>query len=462
MSRFIPLMCHPERSEGSPFDERGANQREVPRCARDDVRVKGMMLDVKMTLADWLHHLESRFRHAPIKLGLERMADFAARLAVDSLPCVVITVAGTNGKGSTVRALEAMYLAAGYQVGAYTSPHLLVFNERIRWNGVAISDAAWCEAFAAIAQCEGADELTYFEWTTLAALYFFKTQRPDVVILEVGMGGRLDATNVIDADLAIITTIDFDHEAYLGQTLDAIGYEKAGILRAGRPFIFASKMVPDSVVEVAKTLGAKGVYAGRDYHYDITPWAFHFHTQTLNWTATLPQLHPEAVSAALMATCLLKDRLPIEETAWHAAITARVPGRLQVLPSDIVVDVAHNPQSVRRLSQWLKDRYPDRAIHAVFSALEDKAISSMVATLNAQVTTWHVAPLEGERAATQEQLRDAFSLFPSSPILWYNDVFSAFTSAKRTRETGELVVVFGSFLTVSAVLQGGSYEINDR
>lgn len=428
-----------------------------------------------LTTEAWLSHLESRYPIRPVKLGLERIERVARALGVKTLPSIVITVGGTNGKGSTVAALEAIYLQAGYQVGVYTSPHLLYFNERIRLNGKAVSDKALIEAFSTVFEAEGALKfeegapkqalagfgqsqilLTYFEFITLTALWMFKKNQLDLVILEVGLGGRLDATNMIDPDLAILTTIDFDHEAYLGHTREAIGYEKAGILRPQRPFIFASSSPPNSVLEKAFRLQTKTFLRGREYDFFLED-GYRFVSPQLQFTCPVTYLHPEAISAAIMASLILEDRLPVTQAVRFTAVSeVKLMGRLQVLPGkvEIVVDVAHNVQSARRLLAFLQAKYAGCIIRAVFSALADKAISQMVSILSPVVQEWHLACVEDKRAAGKEQLLAACSDYPSRRVLWYNSVFSAFIGAKTRSQTGEIVVVFGSFLTVSAVLKG--------
>jgi dihydrofolate synthase/folylpolyglutamate synthase len=407
------------------------------------------------TQTAWLDWLEQRCAHQPIQMGLPRVRQVAACLDVLRFDVPVITVGGTNGKGSTVRSLEAIYHAAGHVVAAYTSPHLLTFNERICINLHPIDEQALCEAFHAVYAAEQISQLvlTYFEFTTLAALWHFKRIQAQIIILEVGLGGRLDATNVIDADVAILTTIDFDHQAFLGDTLEDIGFEKAGIFRPRQQAIFAAAHPPQSVLKVASQLHTQLKCYQRDYTDEVTD-TYQFKSPEFEWTAARPKLHPQAISAAIMATRLLHARLPIPLQAYDALTTAQLAGRLQLItgPIDMVFDVSHNLQSVGRLSTYLASTFPTRKIHAIFSALDDKPAAAMLACLAHQVTCWHIAPLSGKRAMTMAQLQQACPSSPRQLILWYNDLNLAYDGAKALVCTGDVIIVFGSFLTVAAIL----------
>jgi dihydrofolate synthase / folylpolyglutamate synthase len=414
-----------------------------------------MSLQAPRSLPSWLDYLEHR--HAePIQLGLTRVHAVASKLNLCQLGACVITVAGTNGKGSTVAALEAIYVEAGFQVGVYTSPHLLTFNERICVNQQPISDEALCSAFSVIEAAHEDDYLTYFEMTTLAALYHFKHSALDVIILEVGMGGRLDATNIIDADLAIITTIALDHEAYLGDSLELIGHEKAGILRENQLFIYADTQPPNTIIQRAHELNTKCLCRGVDYWLNETQ----DHLVIERPDADLivlprPNLNRFAAAAAIMASDALRARLPVTHLQWANAMQrVKILGRQQVFSGNVstLVDVAHNPQSVELLAQWIKTKRPLGKIHAVFSALKDKDLPGLIKPMQDVVDDWYIAGLEGPRAAPEALLLAAVHAESSAQIQCFCDPVSAYVAAMQQAMPGDFVVVYGSFLTASAVL----------
>lgn len=315
----------------------------------------------KKSINEWLHDLETRNTHE-IQLGLTRIMEVAQKLCLQLPGCPVITVAGTNGKGSTVTALEMIYHVAGYKVGAYTSPHLIQFNERIRVNLTPISDDDLCQAFSIIEEARGETLLTYFEMTTLAALWYFKKMELDIIILEVGLGGRLDATNIVDAELSIITTIDFDHQEYLGNTLDAIGYEKAGILRSGKPFIYADINPPASVTQVAKQLGVPAYLWSQEFSIqeEDSVWSLHYE-EKLGFSSvsglSKPSIQLKSAAAAITASVLLEHHLPVTPSHFQVAMQRiYIPGRLQLHEGRVstLFDVSHNPQSARLLADTLR------------------------------------------------------------------------------------------------------------
>jgi dihydrofolate synthase/folylpolyglutamate synthase len=404
----------------------------------------------------WLTWLERRFEQRPIQLGLDRVRPVAQRLGIQRLEVPVITVAGTNGKGSTVQALQAIYQQAGYRVGVYTSPHLIEFNERIQINGQPISETDLCTCFEYVHAEEQAHILTYFEFTTLAALLYFQSQNLDLIILEVGMGGRLDATNIVDATLAVITTIDFDHQAFLGETLEAIGQEKAGIFRPHQSAIFASRTMPASIERKARDLDIKLQQLGRTYEmtYDPHSKLMRFETPDFSWQGDVFFLHPEATGAALMATRLMQRFLPISEDSYHALKHAALPGRLQQLKGSphVLLDVAHNQQSVERLKQFLRTHHPHQRMHMVFSALADKPVQAMMSCLDDRVTSWHIGLLEGYRSLSLEDWQENCSCFEQNKIVWYHDVPKAFEGSVQYAGEDDMIVVFGSFFTVAAVM----------
>lgn len=407
------------------------------------------------SLQEWLVELENR--HAQeIQLGLSRIHRVAQTLHLLKPACKVITVAGTNGKGSTVAALESIYLGAGYQVGVYTSPHLLEFNERIRVNGLSISDEDLCLAFSIVEQARGMVELSYFEMTTLAALWHFKQQPLDLLLLEVGLGGRQDATNILDADLSIITTIDFDHQEYLGDTLEAIGYEKAGILRAKKPFIYADNEPPKSIQKTAQDLNATPFSYNQHYQFEEQGDSWTFKSGDIKLEALLkPTIQLKSAAAALMASFILDKELPVSNAHRHQAMQQIfIPGRLQLILGDVNVlfDVSHNPQSVSLLASRLAQLEQKATVHAVFSALKDKDITGLIRPLKNYVDNWYPALLEGKRAALPNQLLSSFKEAEINTEICYNSPLIAFQKALAEAKTGDLILVYGSFFTVGQVM----------
>lgn len=415
------------------------------------------MTFINKSLDAWLFYLENQHQQE-IQLGLTRVQCVADRLDVCDLgACVVITVAGTNGKGSTVAALEAIYSAAGFRVGSYTSPHLLTFNERIRINRQPISDQALCNAFAVCEQARDDIYLTYFEMTTLAALYYFKQSSLDVVILEVGMGGRLDATNIIDADLAIITTIDLDHQAFLGETREAIGYEKAGILRPNQLFIYADNNPPASVINYAMALTPHMQCLNQQYSFSTTFDSLHIlREQSEPMALPRPGIHLNAAVAAVIASDCLSFKLPVSHAQLCEAMSSvGLLGRKQVIKNGAIttiLDVAHNPQAVSSLAEYLTT-YPMRGnVHAVFSALQDKDLCGLIRAMGSCVNYWYPATLTGKRAASEQMLLTAFHAENKFVATCFSSPESAYIAAMQQAQPGDLIVVYGSFLTVSAVL----------
>lgn len=415
------------------------------------------MTRINQSLDAWLLYLEGMHKQE-IQLGLTRVKHVAECLDLCDLgACVVITVAGTNGKGSTVAALEAIYCAAGFNVGSYSSPHLLSFNERIRVNQQSISDQSLCEAFALCEQARGDTHLTYFEMVTLAALHYFKRSSLDVVILEVGMGGRLDATNIIDADLAIVTTVDLDHQAFLGETLDAIGYEKAGILRPNQAFIYADINPPASVIKRARELATR--MQSLNVHYSFQVTANNLHISRQEGESVLlprPNIHLNSAVAAVIASDNLQARLPVShEHLCDAMKNVALSGRKQVITEHsltTVLDVAHNPQAVSSLAEFIRVYPVTGKIHAVFSALQDKDLCGLIRPMRSCVDFWYPATLSGKRAASEQMLLAAFDTENRSVAACFSNPECAYLAAMQKAQAGDLIVVYGSFLTVSAVL----------
>ncbi len=414
-------------------------------------------------LTDWLSFLENRHQQE-VQLRLVNAKQVADAMKLLPVNVPVITVTGTNGKGSTVQMLEAIYHAAGYRVGCYTSPHLLHFNERIRVNKQPIADAVLCDIFHQIERARDTVSLTYFEMVTLAALHYFRAADLDVIILEVGVGGRLDATNIVDADVAVITTVDLDHQDYLGPDKESIGYEKAGIMRPNAACIYADEEPPAAVVKQAHDLQTRLWRYQQDYTVNM----FSEHMQWAQkdkptLTLPLPRLHFKAVAAALMASDILSPQLPVEITHWEQAIqTACLPGRQQWVEGDVPIlyDVAHNPQAVQLLVDTLKAKPIQGAVRAVFSALKDKPITELITIMSPVVDVWYPALLKGKRAASENVLTEAFRETVGDALMCYNDPVVAFYAAKQQAQKGDVIVVFGSFLIVSAVMEEMLHETN--
>jgi dihydrofolate synthase/folylpolyglutamate synthase len=396
-----------------------------------------------------------------IELGLLRVAAVWHRLVPRGLSCRVVTVAGTNGKGSCVAMIDAVYRRAGYRVATYTSPHLVRYNERIKLDGVAVDDRSICEAFEAVDRARDNVTLTYFEFGTLAALYLFAQDAPDLVVLEVGLGGRLDAVNIIDADLAVITTIDIDHKDWLGETRDEIGREKAGIMRPQRPVVLADPAMPDSLFEEAERLGAEVLAAGADYTWNETPqgWCWHG-PDGVSFDLPLPALRGSGqlqnAAAVVMACQRLKHDFVMPESALSKGLAeVRLPGRLHLLPGKplLLLDVAHNRQSVEGLAAFLDQIAPRARIQAVFGLLHDKDPASVADIMAGRVDGWHLTDLAGNRGRSSVELAGALrSAGIVTPIHTYADVVAAFQSAFTSAQESDLILVFGSFLVVGEVM----------
>ncbi|HYC42818.1 MAG TPA: bifunctional tetrahydrofolate synthase/dihydrofolate synthase [Noviherbaspirillum sp.] len=426
------------------------------------------MQNLPSTLAEWLSLLETMHPKA-IDMGLDRVRQVKDRLGIQ-FDCPVIIVGGTNGKGSTCAMLESILMHAGYRVGLYTSPHLLDFNERARVHGEPASDAALVEQFAAVEAQRGDVSLTYFEFTTLAILRLFAQAGLDAVILEVGLGGRLDAVNIIDADVSIVTSVDIDHTEYLGNTREEIGFEKAGIFRPGKAAICGDPVPPKSLIDHAQAIGADLWLFGRDFNYsgDKQQWNYGGRSQRRN-SLGYPSLRGANqllnASAALAALEVLRDRLPVgAQEVRNGLVMVELPGRFQVLPGrpSVILDVAHNPHAAATLAQNLNNMGFHPYTYAVFGAMQDKDIAGVIHHLKDIVDHWCLTDLPLPRAATAGQLKQALrdagiapSATPGSEktVETFDSPAAAFASARSRAGENDRIAVFGSFLTVAGVME---------
>ncbi|MEB5749635.1 bifunctional tetrahydrofolate synthase/dihydrofolate synthase [Leclercia adecarboxylata] len=399
-------------------------------------------------LAAWLSYLENLHSKA-IDMGLERVSQVAARLDVLKPAPFVFTVAGTNGKGTTCRTLEAMLMAAGYKVGVYSSPHLVRYTERVRVQNAELAESAHTASFAEIEAARGDISLTYFEYGTLSALWLFKQAQLDVVILEVGLGGRLDATNIVDPDVAVITSIALDHTDWLGPDRESIGREKAGIFRPGKPAIVGEPDMPHTIADVAQEKGALLQRRDVDWRYSVTEsgWRFEDAAGALD-NLPLPQVPQPNAATALAA--LRASGLAVEEQAMRDGIQhAILPGRFQIVSESprLILDVAHNPHAAAYLAGRLKSLPKTGRVLAVIGMLHDKDIGGTLACMESVVDSWYCAPLEGPRGATAEQLMAHLGAGQR-----FDSVAQAWRAAMADARPEDTVLVCGSFHTVAHVM----------
>ena len=421
------------------------------------------------SLADWLGYLES-LHPDPIAMGLERSREVARRLELH-FKVPVITVGGTNGKGSTCAMLESILMHAGYRVALYIKPHFVRFNERARINGLEVDDAALIGQFRAVeAARTSGDEpigLTYYEFTTLAILRLFAASALDVILLEVGLGGRLDTVNLIDADCAVVTSIDIDHTEYLGSTREQIGFEKAGIFRPGRPAICADPVPPQSLLRHAAAIGADLWCLGRDFNFsgDKLQWNFAARgarRSSLAYPALRGANQLLNAAGALAALAAMSDVLPVAQQAVRSGLgEVALAGRFQVLPGrpSVILDVAHNPHAAAALAQNLDGMGFFPYTLAVFGAMHDKDIAGIIAALGNRIDHWFLATLATPRSA---QARDIEALVRAArvqdgssdySVACFDDPASAWRAAQARALENDRILVFGSFHTVGAVMQ---------
>ncbi|MFM2050392.1 MAG: hypothetical protein RL682_883 [Pseudomonadota bacterium] len=432
-------------------------------------------MDTTNTLHDWLAYCEQLHPKGinGIELGLDRIRVVAQRMEL-RFTCPVITVAGTNGKGSTCAMLESILGQAGYKTGTFTSPHLVHFEERLRLNGEAVSAIKLVAAFADVSVAAGLNGnknfpeigLTYFEFTTLAILHLMAHAGLDVAILEVGLGGRLDAVNLIDTDCAIITSIDLDHTELLGHTREAIGFEKAGIMRTGKPVIVSDPVPPQSVLDRALEVGADLWRVGQDFNVsgDKQQWGWAGRGRRYSGLA-YPALRGanQLVNAAgvLAALTALREQLPVTAQAVRNGLAfVELPGRFQIIPGEpsLVLDVAHNPHSVAALAANLDAMGYFPTTHAVFGAMADKDLAPMFAKVNPLIDHWYFTDLPTPRAATGTSLQGhwaAQNTRKDASAQAFADPMQALQAAIAAADPTDRIVVFGSFYTVGGVLQQG-------
>lgn len=400
-------------------------------------------------LSSWLSYLEN-LHNQTIELGLERVQQVAQQLELLTPAPTIFTIGGTNGKGTTCHTLEAILMAAGFRVGVYSSPHLIRYTERIRILGEELSEAEHCRSLATIEAGRGDISLTYFEFSTLSALHLFKRAKLDVVILEVGLGGRLDATNIIDSHVAAVTSIALDHTDWLGNDRESIGREKAGIFRAGKPAIVGEPDMPHSIQQMAEKLGAQLYVRGE-------AWTFSEQGERWQWEGNgtcltnLPVPNVPLENAATALAVLHYSTLKIDEKAIFAGLQqAKLPGRFQIIQQDplLILDVAHNPHAAAYLAKRLA-KLPRNGgkVRAVVGMLADKDIAGTLAELREQIDEWYCASLEGPRGASVELL----SQHLPAPRQ-FSDIQTAWHHAMLDAEMQDIVLVCGSFHTVAHVM----------
>jgi dihydrofolate synthase/folylpolyglutamate synthase len=434
---------------------RGAEARAGRRQRQTRARKSNIIRRVARPLSDWLEYIEKQ-HPSTIALGLERVGEVLGRLGAGPA-CPVITVGGTNGKGSTCAMLESILRAAGYRTGLYTSPHLVRYNERVRIAGVEVDDAALCEGFAAVEAARGDVPLTYFEFGTLAAFRVFQQVNVEAAILEVGLGGRLDAVNVLDADCAVLTSVAIDHVDYLGDTRQKIGAEKAGIFRPGRPAVVADPDPPESVV----TAPGEKLFLGKDFGYtaEASQWAYWGpggKRGGLAHPALRGAIQLRNAAAALCALDTLRERLPVAmQEVRRGLAEVTLPARFEVLPGrpQVILDVAHNVEAAKTLERNLAASGFASEVIAVCGMLRDKDVGGVLRELAPRITRWHLASLPGPRAAAAGELAMQLAALgvARASIHEHESPARAFAAARESAGENDKLVVFGSFLTVGEV-----------
>ena len=412
-------------------------------------------------LHDWLSYIEQSHPIDKIELGLSRVQLVAARGDLANLPGKKVLIAGTNGKGTTARTLEQMLIAQGLTVAVYTSPHLLKFNERLRLNGADVSDELWVQGLQTVEQLRQDIALTYFEFTTLAAFAIMKTAKVDVCLVEVGLGGRLDATNIISPDVSVITTIDLDHQDWLGNDRETIGREKAGIFRSGKVAICADMDVPQAVTDYTDKIGAHLWRIGREFSFEVQnqkQWNFRSITgarSALPYPALRGAFQLHNASAALAALDALKEKLPVSmEAVRRGLVEVQLAGRFQLVPGrpTLILDVAHNPHAARSLAQNLSNLPPAKTF-AVFAMLRDKDMAGVVQALDTHIDTWLVAGIAVPRGATSAELAQVLQdTGVRGDIKTFGNIAEALQHAYNAAGENDRIAAFGSFYTVAEAM----------
>ncbi|MCP4596319.1 MAG: bifunctional tetrahydrofolate synthase/dihydrofolate synthase [Neptuniibacter sp.] len=409
----------------------------------------------KLNLSEWLAWME-QCHPSEIELGLDRIKQVAEKLAIDFTGSTVVTVAGTNGKGSTVSYISNIYLKAGYSVGSFTSPHFIEYNERVRLNGVNASDELLCRAFEKIDKARGQIPLTYFEFGTLAALVIFSETKPDLVLLEVGLGGRLDAVNIIDADISVVTTVALDHTDWLGDDRDVIGYEKAGIFRSGKPAICGDLDPPYTVAEHAENIGAQLLQAGNSFSFSEAGNHWHWSGKTAQGQSAnidnipMPQLPLQNASTALQV-CQFIDLDVSEEQLRDGVGTASLTGRMQQIEQDGIqywLDVAHNPEAAELLQKRVAELSGSKIL--VLGMLADKDCQQVIQLLEPVFDQIYLVSLNVPRGQTSEQLQAMFT--DQAKVQSVASVATVIDSIKNNHNAAENVIIAGSFYTVADAL----------
>lgn len=413
------------------------------------------------SLQEWLAWQET-LHSQKIELGLDRIASVAKSIGVFNPKYLTIIVAGTNGKGSIVSILESILHHAGYRIGAYTSPHLLHYNERIRINQNNIDDETLCSAFDLIDKARGNTSLSYFEFGTLAAMQIFNNIDLDIVIYEVGLGGRLDAVNILDADLSMVSSIGVDHVQWLGSTRESIGLEKAGIFRSHRNAVCGDTDPPDTLINHARKLGSKLFLINKDFSHIPGPnntWVFS--SSECNWdNLPIPNLYGDTqignAATALMGLCKIKDKFPINyEQICKGLSNIKLLGRFQRIssPCDIIFDVAHNLDSAKVLVKNLENLEPVEKTCAIFAILADKDVYGIISAVKDQIDEWHISQISFDRALNSKALKAEIQKHsPDTIVRTYSSVSKAYETVKNNSTNSMRIVVFGSFLTVAEAL----------
>lgn len=412
------------------------------------------------TLPEWLDWQEG-LHFTAIELGLDRCRKVAETMNLLPPPFTVISIAGTNGKGSCARMLQAILKQAGYRVGTYTSPHLMRYNERISVNGIEVDDASLCQSFARIDQARGNISLTYFEFGTLAAIDLFHQANIDIAVMEVGLGGRLDAVNMLDADVALISTIDLDHENWLGHDRDQIGREKAGIFRSMRPAICADPVPPASIQAAAEQVGALYYLSGRDFRLEKNAGVWTWQSGVTRFD-NLPvpggrDYQMRNAAGVLMVLEVLAERFPVEIATILACLQEfRLPGRFEVIPGEVplILDVAHNRQAAAILAENLADVSTSGRNLILAGMLKDKNHTALFESLAPLADKWYIATLKDERGAEGHVLADALRVVdPEADMKCFEEINEAFEQVFAEAGPGDRIIVTGSFLTVGAAVR---------